>query len=285
MNHSIINKQFSGIYVYPEWFNQKKLAFYFSMKRRIEKAIWIHLHSARYFEKLHFRLFAPSITITALSGIASFLSSSDVIDKTTQTSFAIGVGIMSSISAMIQSIVSSMKYSAKADSHRLAADEYTQLLTRVKFEIEMPNERNFGETLEKKILDIQHKCKYFPPQHIVESYPKTDLYDTDTSETFYKSSLPTHINTINNEQSHSDLHILNSTENTNLLHFEEQTTSKSRSSDIINANNPIDNPIDNPTNTIDNTKNTIDNTDIIDKFKDAVVIEYCEETQKIHTSI
>lgn len=184
---NVNHKHFTGVFIYPEWFNQKKYEFYICMKKRIEKAIWIHIQSARYFDTLHFRLFAPSITITALSGIASFLSSSEIISKTTQTSFAIAVGVMSSLSTMIQSVVSTMKYSAKADAHRLAADEYTQLLTRVKFEIEMPNERNFGEILEKKILDIQHKCKYFPPQHIVDSY-KEPIND-EKKEPLFKSSI------------------------------------------------------------------------------------------------
>ena len=32
--------------------------------------------------------------------------------------------------------------------------------------MEMPNEENFTDDMEEKILDIQNKCKFFPPQHI-----------------------------------------------------------------------------------------------------------------------
>lgn len=193
-------QHFIGKFVYPTWFNDKKYKFYLSMIERLEKYVWVHLKSARYFDSLNFRLFAPSITLTAVSGIAGFLATSTYISEDVQVGFNITVGVLSSISTMMQSIVSAMKYSAKADSHRLAADEYNSLLTRIKFEIEMPNEENFGETMEKKILEIQSKCKYFPPQHIIDSYkPKPCKQE----EQMFKGTLNKHNNDSNpNESTH-----------------------------------------------------------------------------------
>ena len=168
-----IQRRFTGTYKYPEWFSKEKYIFCESMLERLNKLMWIHSQSADYYEKRHFRIFFPNITITAISGIASFLSTSQFVTDDTQTAFGITVGVLASISALVQSIASVTRYSAKAESHQLAADEYNKLLTRLKFEMEMPNEKDFLDNLEASILDIQNKCNYFPPQFIVNNYYKT----------------------------------------------------------------------------------------------------------------
>ena len=71
----------------------------------------------------------------------------------------------------MQSIASTCKYSAKSEAHRAAADQYDKLLTRLQFEMEMPNEKDFIDSFEAEMLDVQNKCNYFPPQFIIDSYP------------------------------------------------------------------------------------------------------------------
>ena len=61
------------------------------------------------------------------------------------------------------------------EAHRAAAEEYNKMIIRLKFEMEMPNEEDFTDKLETEIIDIQNKCKYFPPQHIVSQYDKMVL--------------------------------------------------------------------------------------------------------------
>ena len=173
-----VERIFTGDYVYPNWFSKKKYYFYKQVLNRLKKLRYIHSQSAKYYEKLNLKIFAPSITITAISGVASFLSTSDFIGNETQTAFGISVGILASISAMLQSLASTCKYNAKAEAHRFAAEEYNKLTVRLKFEMEMPNEEDFTDNLEKEILEIKNKCKYFPPQFIIEEWKKKKILST-----------------------------------------------------------------------------------------------------------
>jgi hypothetical protein len=167
---SVNSKMFASSYVYPEWFTHKTYAFYKKKLDHLARLRYIHAESAAYYDSQHFKLFAPSIVITGLSGVASFLSSSSLFNDTTQTGLAIGVGVLASVSAMIQSAASAVDYSTKAKLHREAGEEYEKLMTKVEFEMEMPNEPEFIDNLETIILDIQNKCKYAAPRHIIEGY-------------------------------------------------------------------------------------------------------------------
>lgn len=166
-----------SIYSYPDWFNKKTFKFYQKKIKQLRRETYIHSESAEYYSKLHLRIYGPSIVITGMSGIASFIASSNVLSKDYQTGISIGVGVFASISAMIQSIASAVDYLTKAKSHREAADEFEKLITKIEFEMEMPNEEDFLNNLEEKILNIQTKCKYFPPKHIVTNYDKTHNYE------------------------------------------------------------------------------------------------------------
>lgn len=173
-----VERIFTSQYVYPEWFTEKKYYFYRKMLERLKKLRYVHSRAGEYYSKLSMYIFGPSISITALSGIGSFLSTSEFIDQSAQTSFGITVGVMASISTMLQSIASVCQYSAKTEAHRTAADEYNKLIVRLKFEMEMPDEPEFTTDLETQILDIQNKCKYIPPQFILNEWTKKKKNDT-----------------------------------------------------------------------------------------------------------
>ena len=166
----ISNSLFANTYQYPSWFNKKKYIFYNKILQRLQRLSHLHSRASQYYEKMNFYIFAPSITITALSGIASFLSTSQYISEGAQNGFGIGVGIVASISSVLQSLAGACQYSAKKEAHRTVAEQYNNLIISVKFEIEMPNEEDFTDKLEVQILDIQSKCNYFVPQFIVEEY-------------------------------------------------------------------------------------------------------------------
>ena len=161
---------FDNVYKYPEWYNKKKYIFYNKMLARLKKLSYIHTRASQYYDKMNYYIFGPSITLTAISGIASFLSTSDFIDNEAQNSFGVAVGIIASISSVMQSIGGACQFSAKQEGHRSAAEQYNNLIVKTKFEIEMPNEENFADDLEAMILDIQGKCNFFPPQFIVDEY-------------------------------------------------------------------------------------------------------------------
>ena len=161
---------FLNKYEYPCWYNKKKFIFYNKMLARLSKLSYIHTRSSQYYDKMNYYIFGPSISLTAISGIASFLSTSQFINSNTQNAFGIAVGVIASISSVMQSIAGSCQFSAKKEGHRSAAEQYNNLIIKTKFEIEMPNEENFADELEKMILDIQGKCNFFPPQFIVDEY-------------------------------------------------------------------------------------------------------------------
>lgn len=172
-----VERVFSNEYIYPDWFTEKKYKFYKKMLERLKKLRYVHSQAGEYYSKLSMYVFGPSITITALSGIGSFLSTSDFVGDNGQTSFGIAVGVMASISTMLQSIASVCQYSAKTEAHRNAADEYNKLIVRLKFEMEMPDEPDFTNNLETQILDIQNKCKHIPPQFILNEWTKKKKSD------------------------------------------------------------------------------------------------------------
>lgn len=166
---SSVERVFPHEYIYPEWFTKKKYKFYETVEVRLKKLRYIHSRSSEYYEKLNLWIFAPSISITALSSIGSFLSTSDFIGNS-QSVFGVTVGVLASISAMLQSLASSCKYSAKSEAHRGAADQYNKLLVRLQFEMEMPNEENFTDQIEIDILEVHNKCNYFPPTFIIDEW-------------------------------------------------------------------------------------------------------------------
>lgn len=169
-NVSVTPSMFVGEYKYPDWFTHKTYSFYKKKLDHLARLRYIHTESAAYYDKQHFKLYAPSIIITGLSGVASFLASSSLFNDTTQTGLGIGVGVLASVSAMIQSAASAVDFSTKAKLHREAGEDYEKLMTKVEFEMEMPNEPEFIDNLETIILDIQNKCKYAAPRHIIEGY-------------------------------------------------------------------------------------------------------------------
>ena len=170
-NSSHVTRIFTKTYVYPEWVTKKHYKFFRRIQKRLLKLKYIHSQASVYYDKKYFYIFAPSITITAISSIGSFLSTASFINEDTQNMFGISVGILASGSAMLQSLASACKYNVKAEAHRTAADQYDRLLTRLQFEMEMPNEKDFIDAFEKEILDVQNKCNYFPPQFIIDKYP------------------------------------------------------------------------------------------------------------------
>ena len=138
--------------------------------KRLKELKWVHSRSAQHYDKMNNLFVLPTIFITSVSGMASFLSTSSVVADDTKTTFGISVGIMASVSSLLQSLSSAYKYGTKAEMHRTAAEEYNKLLVKISFEIADPNDEDFIDNLEAKLLEIQSNCKYFPPQSIVDQY-------------------------------------------------------------------------------------------------------------------
>ena len=169
-SESSISRVFQERFIYPKWFTKQKYKFYEKLEDRLKKLRYVHSRSAEHYEKMNFYIFGPSISITALSGIASFLSTSDFIDRDARNGLGVAVGVLASISSMLQALASASKYHAKIESHRGAAEQFNTLLTRLRFEMELPNEENFTEEMEKQVIEVKNKCNFFPPQFIIDEY-------------------------------------------------------------------------------------------------------------------
>jgi len=150
--------------------NDKHMGLLKESSERLKELKWVHSRSAQYYDKMHNLFVIPTILITSISGMASFLSTSSVISDDTKTVFGISVGVMASVSSLLQSMSSAYKYGTKAEMHRTAAEEYNKLIVKISFEMADPNEPKFIENLESKLLEVQGNCKYFPPQSICDKY-------------------------------------------------------------------------------------------------------------------
>lgn len=147
---------------------------------KLKKHYFTHTKAAEYYDKMHMRVVYPSVVITALSSIASFLSTSNAIDNNAGNGLALTVGILSIVSTMLQSISAVNSFNSKRDSFMVAADEYNKLITQIEFEINMPNEEvnDFFNKMEIETLKIQNKCKSIVPTWIIEKHKNSTYYKT-----------------------------------------------------------------------------------------------------------
>jgi len=173
-------KFFNDKYTYPVWFTRKKMVFHNKMLRRLKKLRFLHSRSSQHYESMNIKLSAPSIVITALSGIASFLSTSQYVDADSQNACGITVGVLASVASVFQAFSAACQYGAKKEAHRTVAEQYNALIVKTKFEMEMPNEEDFIDKLEVAILEIDSKCNYFVPQFIIKEWEKKE--DKNESE-------------------------------------------------------------------------------------------------------
>jgi hypothetical protein len=157
-------------YKYPDWYNEKTHGFYKQTIVRLQKLFDMNVETAKYYDKLNLFIFGPSISITALCSMASFLSTTDLMSDDSKTGFGIAVGILSVVSTALQSVAGTCQYKSRGEAFRISADKYEQLLTKLRFEQSQPRTEDFMEKLEEQILEVQQKNTYFPPQKISEKY-------------------------------------------------------------------------------------------------------------------
>ena len=119
----------------------------------------------------------PTIFITSISSMLSFLSSSNLFPNE-KDYIIMSVGILTSMASITQALSSALAFNVKAEMFRKAADSYDKLITRIEFEMESPNEDDLLNKLEGKILAIKEECKYLPPEIEGEKVVKKNNYQT-----------------------------------------------------------------------------------------------------------
>jgi hypothetical protein len=141
------------------------------LQERLNTQYRLHARASKYYEYLNLKFIGPAILISAFSSIASFLSTAGFMSTDARNYFGVCVGILTTISTMLQSISGSCSFNTKRDSFLGAADEYSKLITMVEFELAMPNEDKhaFFDRIETAILEIHAKCKFIPPLALVDA--------------------------------------------------------------------------------------------------------------------
>jgi hypothetical protein len=144
----------------------------------------INAKSNEYYSRWSDYLVYPSIAISAIASIASFMSTSEQVSTPVQNIFVISVGVISTISTAMQSISSAAGYNTRADAFLQAADAYSKLGTFVQFEIDMPDEDklDFFNKIETMIIDIEEKRKYLPPLSIIAPIMKKYYQNQEKNE-------------------------------------------------------------------------------------------------------
>lgn len=127
----------------------------------------IHIKAAQYYEKKSKYFSIPTILLSSITSIGSFINSSELFNNNQKLYISLIIGIIGGCSTLLQSCNSNLKLETKAEIFRNAADQYENLVTKIQFETEFPNEIDFVNKLEKEILKIQNNCKYFPPDFLL----------------------------------------------------------------------------------------------------------------------
>jgi hypothetical protein len=137
---------------------------------RLEELKWIHSRSSEYYERRNIAITIPSIVLTSVSGIMSFMSTSSGVSSGFQYASSITVGIIAAVSSLVQALSSTLQFGTKSELHRDVADRYEKIITSIKFEFVDHSDENFIEELEKQIIEVQNMCKYFPPMFLYDQY-------------------------------------------------------------------------------------------------------------------
>ena len=132
------------------------------LKEKIEKLERDYKYSARRFGFLNQALFIPSIAITSLSSIFSFMSSSNFVSPENKNICILIVAILTSLATMLQTINSSCEYSVKKTKFIEASQKFNMLSDKIFFEMVNENEKDFIDTIEKEIQEIKNQCKFLP---------------------------------------------------------------------------------------------------------------------------
>lgn len=153
---------------------------YEELKKKLRQYRYTHNLSGKYYGSLYQRLTIPTIIITGLVSMGGFLASSEIISKDVKNGFTIAVGVLGSISTIIQSILHSCEYATKKKMFEQAADEYDKLMTKLDF---IYSSRTSGtqenenmlerlSEIQEEILKVQTNCIYLPPLFVIEKWKK-----------------------------------------------------------------------------------------------------------------
>ena len=164
----------------------EKLEKYCELKRQT------HWMCSRYYSSMDRYFTVPAIVLSSLSGIGSFLASTDTF-KPQADVLTISVGVMASITTLFQSFSNAFEYSTKSEAHQNATEAFDQIITKIRFERLNPkanvNAVEFIDIIENLIVETKQRCKYIVPDWIEIEYSDrkfTSLKDNVTKDIYKK---------------------------------------------------------------------------------------------------
>lgn len=132
-----------------------------------------HWMCSRHFSCMDKYFSVPSILLSSLSGIGSFLASIQYFEEYS-TVFTVSVGVMASVTTLFQSFSNAFEYSTKAEAHQNAVEAFDQIITKLKFErlnpVKEADPGEFIDGIEKQIVETKQRCKYIVPDWIEAQY-------------------------------------------------------------------------------------------------------------------
>eukprot|EP00041_Stephanoeca_diplocostata_P019156 m.407625 g.407625 ORF g.407625 m.407625 type:complete len:361 (-) comp21228_c1_seq3:433-1515(-) len=147
----------------------------------------MHRLAANYFAFRHFYfLFLPAAVLTLLSGVLSFLSTSDAVtdstssDKTKDTLASI-VGAIALVASFLQTINDQLKWSSRAEMHKSAQTDLKKIVDDLEFKEMSLDTEDSGtqhemghsvkiETYEKMYAQVMLGCKSSVPINIYQAF-------------------------------------------------------------------------------------------------------------------
>ena len=164
----------------------EKLEKYCELKRQT------HWMCSRHYSSMDRFFTVPAIILSSLSGIGSFLASTDTF-KPQADVLTISVGVMASITTLFQSFSNAFEYSTKCEAHQNATEAFDQIITKLRFERLNPkanvNAVEFIDSIEGLIVETKQRCKYIVPDWIEIEYSDrkfTSLKDNVTKDIYKK---------------------------------------------------------------------------------------------------
>lgn len=138
------------------------------LQKKIQKLEEDYKYSARRYGYYSRMISIPSIAITSLSSVFSFMSSSEFVSRETKDYCVITVAFLTTLATMLQTINTSCEFNVKKLKFTEATQEFNRVSDRVFFESQNPNEENFIDVIEKEIEKVKNQCKFIPLERKIQ---------------------------------------------------------------------------------------------------------------------
>ncbi len=130
---------------------------------RIRKAQLAHIKTAVYFERLNLWLGVPVVILTTLVGTSVFAS----LQKEASTSIRVAAGVASLLAAIMAGLHTFLRYSERADRHRISGGKYGTLRRELEQKLAFPPSdsdelRGYVDSLRERWDKLSEDCPTAP---------------------------------------------------------------------------------------------------------------------------